>query len=92
MANHSARSLPPNERFWLRTEPAGDCIHWTGATDDYGVGVFAYSGTNSKAPRYAWILEHGDIPAGMIISNTCNNPACVKHEHLQCKWRGNNGR
>ena len=75
------------KRFWSKTVPVGDCICWTGATDDYGVGVVSSFG---KAPRYAWMLEHGDIPDGMIISNTCNNAACVKLEHLQCKWRGNN--
>jgi hypothetical protein len=35
-----------------------------------------------KAHRKAWEILHGPIPAGMLVMHTCDQPACVRPNHL----------
>ena len=35
-----------------------------------------------KAPRAAWILRYGSIPAGLAVLHKCDNPRCVEINHL----------
>lgn len=35
------------------------------------------------AHRVAWIIEHGAIPVGLDVLHLCNNPGCVRPDHLE---------
>lgn len=35
------------------------------------------------AHRYVYIQEHGEIPDGLVVMHTCDNPACINLEHLK---------
>lgn len=71
--------LPPTpENFWLRTEPAGECVVWTGTIDAKGYGASWWNGTRVKAHRLAFYLRMGRWPDG-ILRHLCNNPPCVLH-------------
>lgn len=69
----AARSLPN-----LQT----GCIEWTGPKLKAGYGV-VYSGKERElAHRLAWQKQHGPIPEGMYVCHKCDNPMCVRIEHL----------
>lgn len=34
------------------------------------------------AHRLSWIIANGDIPPGQIVCHHCDNPKCVRIEHL----------
>lgn len=76
--------------FWAKVNKAAGpmgCWVYTGFRkwDGYGwlqrhVGGIPRSLT---AHRYAWILTHGEPPAGAHIMHKCDNPPCCNPAHLQ---------
>ena len=78
-------------RFWAkvdRSNPDG-CWLWTAALSK-GYGN-AWTGTRQiQAPRFAWILTHGEIPDGAQVLHDCpggDDPRCCNPAHL---WLGTN--
>lgn len=72
-------------KFWERVDKRGDCWLWTGAINNHGYGNVSHQGKYWKAHRLAWALTHGDIPPGMQVLHRCDNPPCVRPDHL---WLG----
>jgi hypothetical protein len=85
------RASNVHEAFRLRTEPAGDCLIWTGGRDRGGAyGSMRHQGGTKKAHRVAWELANGEIPPGMDIDHKCHVPLCVNPEHLRATTRKQN--
>jgi len=78
------RRIPLEERFWKKVRKTNDCWEWTGCTDQKGYGRIAIKQHNSpgRAPRIAWELHFGLIPAGLHVLHKCDNPKCVRPDHL----------
>jgi hypothetical protein len=72
------------DRFMNKVVIAGpnECWLWTGKLDN-GYGRFWLNNRTDLAHRVAWILAHGDIPAGLQIDHVCRNRACVNPAHLE---------
>jgi len=78
----------PEQRFWSHVEKTDGCWLWTAARFRQGYGEFHVGGKKGHlvyAHRYSWELAYGPIPEGADILHRCDNPPCVRPDHL---WAG----
>ncbi len=76
-------TLPSLEdRFWSHVDKTGDCWIWVAFRTPFGYGAVQVSGKKVHAHRVAYELTHGAIPVGMCVMHKCDNPPCVRPEHL----------
>jgi hypothetical protein len=74
--------------FWSFVDQSGDCWLWTGVRrrshPTYGgaYGFVKRDGRYARAHRVAYELTYGPIPDGMEVAHRCDNPPCVRPEHL----------
>jgi hypothetical protein len=73
----------PEQRFWPRVRKSTGCWEWTGGRyKSGGYGQFKASVGQVRAHRFSWELHNGPIPDGMWVLHRCDNPPCVRPEHL----------
>lgn len=71
------------ESFARRTRRDGDCLKWVGLANKDGYGVIRAESKSFGAHRYAWERAYGPIPEGLVVRHKCDNPPCVRIEHLE---------
>jgi DNA-binding CsgD family transcriptional regulator len=82
-ALNAARRRPLAERFWSRVHKNRGCWIWSGSRNRRGYGTINYDGNRpALTHRVAWELTNGPIPEGMHVLHRCDNPACVRIDHL----------
>ena len=80
-------------RFWAKVEKLENgCWEFKGAHTAAGYGVFAWYKDNINgrgrakyitAHRISWLFAHGaQVPKGMHLCHKCDNPPCVRPDHL----------
>lgn len=72
------------DRFWSKVQKAdGDgCWVWIAAKNRLGYGLFGFERKSMLAHRVAFVLTYGPIPDGVLLRHRCDNPACVRPDHL----------
>lgn len=70
------------ERFWKKVERSDSCWEWTGARDQKGYGALVWAGRVHGSHRIAWELTNGPITDGLHVLHRCDNPPCVRPDHL----------
>jgi hypothetical protein len=62
------------------------CWEWQGRIHNgYGSGHFTGLKSSLWAHRVAYALFNGPIEAGNHVDHVCNNPVCVRPDHLEQK-------
>ena len=70
------------ERFWQKVRVEDGCWEWTASRHYKGYGWFRVGDRMEKAHRVSYLLHHGPIPEGMSVLHKCDNPACVRPDHI----------
>lgn len=80
------------ERFWPKVRKTDTCWEWIRCKSPKGYGWFRFNlkrrsvgkktKTTIRAHRLSWLLNCGDIPEGLFVLHRCDNPACVRPDHL----------
>ena len=71
------------KRLFAKVEKTeGGCWEWQGGRSADGYGYFKVEGRRVLAHRVSWQIENGLIPEGLIIFHHCDNPPCVRPDHL----------
>lgn len=90
--------IPLEERFWKRVKRSDGCWEWTGERTQWGYGTLRLyfkqdDGTERKphmgAHRLSWAIAHGD-PGELCVLHRCDNPPCVRPDHLFLGTDGDN--
>lgn len=71
--------------FWSRVtkHPTGCWLWASKSTNGTGYGVLNLNGKRGYAHRISWEIEHRKpIPRGGVVRHSCDNPGCVRPDHL----------
>jgi len=72
-------------RFWKYVRKTEGCWLWTGFLSKCGRGQLRLGRASEGAmqsARASWIVHFGHIPDGMSVLHHCDNPSCVRPDHL----------
>lgn len=77
------QELDPFVRFFRRVRVGDGCWEWEGLRRHTGHGRVMMGGRRLSAGEWAWELWYGQpVPEGHQINHHCDNPPCVRPDHL----------
>lgn len=73
------------KNFWLKVDKVEDdssCWNWNARCNKQGYGQFKVRPTMKSAHRISYQIHYGPFPKGLFICHKCDNPSCVRPDHL----------
>lgn len=94
---HAVMNANTIDRFWRKVRKTESCWLWIGSKRNKGYGAFVWSTSagdiiQGRAHRFAWEMAFGPVPSGLCVLHTCDNPSCVRPEHLWIGTKSDNNR
>lgn len=81
-------------RFWSKVDKEDECWEWNGERHAHGYGVFCFWYENKRARvlahRLALTLAAGPFSDDQIVRHRCDNPPCVRPDHLELGTQADN--
>ena len=76
------RSWTLAQRVEWYTHQTPTCWRWMGGTVHGGHGIITFHDQTLTAHRAAWIIAYGEIPHDRYVLHRCDEPSCVRPDHL----------
>ncbi|MFH0980288.1 MAG: HNH endonuclease [Planctomycetota bacterium] len=78
---------PPHdieERFWSKVEKGPGCWEWMSTLNGSGYGTIWDNSRHLQkmAHRLSWEIHYGPVLASLGVLHRCDNPPCVRPDHL----------
>jgi hypothetical protein len=70
------------DRFWSKVEKTDGCWNWTSCLNKKGYGNFSVNSRMRRAHRVSYEMHCEPIPPGMLVLHHCDNPRCIRPDHL----------
>ena len=94
---YAPKNEPDNRKYLamriingLDSAPEVGCWEWKRSKNIYGYGTLKVNGKTVTAHKTAYELFVGEVPDGLLVLHSCDNPSCINPAHLHVGTQSDN--